>query len=99
MFNVLHQNINQFEQENDIANLEYNYRFERYFNFRRQLGQIRARVDGYIIDANIYATFNQQNVNIPQQIRILSNYLQKYDIFLTGRQMGHLEGTEPDFNY
>lgn len=88
MFNVLHQAVNQFEQENDIANLEYNYKFEKYVNFRTQLGQIRSLVSNYIFDAHIHANFNQQNVNIPQPIITFNNYLFEYDVFLTARQMG-----------
>ena len=87
-FNVLHQTVNQFEQENDVANLEYNYKFEQYENFRRQLYQIISLVNDYIFDANMYGAFNQQNVNIPQQIQIFSDYLLEYDRFLIARQRG-----------
>ena len=81
MFNALHQIVNQFEQNNNVANLNYNYRWEQYFYFRRTLGPIRT------VASNLYMIANQYGINT-QQIRVFSNNLDAYDIELMKKQCG-----------
>lgn len=87
-FNTFHNSVTQFEENNNISQLEYNYRYEKYLNFRRQLGPISN------LTFDLILLSRQQGINA-QNAEIFYDYLDEYDIFLMQRQMGNVDVQAP----